>query len=89
MSEKFDTRAALGRLNEVLAKYDNESLDMYSEDTYIADVVFFLGKSVDKEKYGHDARTFTNFLAERIYPIADAARTSVKKRFARTLGMRT
>ena len=89
MSKKFDTRAALGRLNEILVKYDNESLDMYGEDTYIADIIFFLGKSVDKELYGHDAKTYRDFLAKKVFPIADAGRNSVKKQFARDLGMRT
>ena len=89
MSEEFDTRKAFNELRALLEKYDNEHLDLYHEDTYIADIIWFVGKSIDKEKYGHDARTFTNFLAERVYPIANAARTSVKKRFARELGMRT
>lgn len=88
MSEKFDTRAALGRLNEILEKYDNESLDLYNEETYISDILFFLGKSVDEEKYGFDARTYVDFLAT-LHPRTEAARKSIKNRFARKLGMRT
>ena len=89
MSEEFDARKAFNELRALLVKYDNEHLDMYQEDTYIADIIWFVGKSINKEKYGHDAKTFRNFLAEKVYPMADAARTSVKKQFARELGMRT
>jgi len=88
VSEKFDTRAALGRLNEILVRYNKESLEMYTEETYIADILFFLGKSVDKDKYGYDAKTYVDFLAT-LHPRTESARKSIKNRFARKLGMRT
>mgnify|MGYP000698604142 CR=1 FL=1 len=88
MSEEFDTRAALGRLKLILEKYESESLDFYTEETYISDILFFLGKSVDKDKYGYDAKTYVDFLAT-LHPRTEAARKSIKNRFARSLGMRT
>lgn len=88
MSEKFDTRKALHRLNKILENYDKEVLSYYSEETYIADILFFLGKSIDKDKYGYDARTYTDFLAT-LHPRTESARKSIRNRFARKLGMRT
>lgn len=88
MSQKFDTRKALHRLNEILENYDKEVLSLYDEETYIADILFFLGKSIDKEKYGHDVTTYTDFLA-KLHPRTESARKSIKNRFARKLGMRT
>jgi len=87
VSEEFDTRAALGRLNEILARYENETLEWYEEKMFIKDILFFLGKAIDEKKC-REAKTFRYFLNDKIHPIADDARTSVKKEFARELGMR-
>ena len=69
-SQKFNTRKALHRLNEILEKYDKEVLSYYDEECYINDILFFLGKSIDAEKYGFDVTTYHKFLAQRIAPLS-------------------
>jgi hypothetical protein len=69
-TQKFNTREALHRLNEILVKYDKEVLSYYDEECYINDILFFLGKSIDAEKYGFDVTTYHKFLAQRIAPLS-------------------
>ena len=82
---KFNTREALGRLNKILENYDNESLSYYDEECYIKDILFFLGKSIDAEKYGFDVTTYHKFLAQRIAPFSNDV---AKREFTRNLGMK-
>ena len=72
MSEaKFDTRLALEALRTTLGRYEqNESVELYSEQCFIEDVLFFLGKSIDPEEYGFDAVTYRHFIAQRIAPFS-------------------
>ena len=71
MSEKFDTRKALHRLNKILENYDQEVLSYYDEECYINDILFFLGKSIDDEKWGHDITTYHKFLSKKIAPFSN------------------
>ena len=71
MSDKFDARAALGRFNKILERYDNESLELYSEECYIEDLLYFIGKSIDEDKYGFDARGYRRFLCQKIAPFSN------------------
>ena len=88
MDYDFDTRKALTELKSILDNYEiDEEVEKYAKETFIADVIFFLGKAVDKEKYGYDARAFRDFLAIEIYEMANAAHKSRKNQFARRLGM--
>jgi len=79
MSEqKFNPHFSLEVLQSTLTKYvDNEQIENYSEDCFIQDVLFFLGKAIDSEKYGYDARTYRRFLAQKIAPITEGTRKSV------------
>jgi hypothetical protein len=82
---KFNTRKALHRLNKILEKYDNEVLSLYSEECYINDILFFLGKSIDDVKYGHDITTYHTFLAQKIAPFSNEI---AKRKFKQNLGMK-
>lgn len=82
---KFDTRKALGRLNKILENYDSEVLSYYDEECYMNDILFFLGKSIDEEKYGHDITTYHTFLAQRIAPFSNEI---AKRKFTENLGMK-
>ena len=72
MSDKFDARHALDVLRGTLKRYEqNESVELYSEQCFIEDVLFFLGKSIDAEKYGFDAISYRHFIAQRIAPFSN------------------
>ena len=71
MSKKFDAREALTKFNSILEKYDNESLELYSEQCYIEDLLYFIGKSINEEEYGFDARGYHRFLTKKIAPFAN------------------
>ena len=85
MSEKFDTRKALARLNKILENYDNECLSYYDEECYINDILFFLGKSIDDKEYGHDITTYHTFLARKIAPLSNEI---AKRKFKQNVGMK-
>ncbi len=68
---KFDPRIALEALRTQLSRYEqNEKVELYSEECYIEDVLFFLGKSIDAEEYGFDATSYRHFIAKRIAPFS-------------------
>ncbi len=83
MSNNFDTRISLAALQTLLKKYENEGLDHYDEQTYILDVLFFLGKSIDSEEYNM-AKGFRKFVARKI---AKFAGEMCKSEFKYKLGM--
>lgn len=71
MSDKFDTKTAVETLISTLRRYEeNENLELYSEDCYIEDVLFFLGKSIDAEEYGFDVSSYRHFIAKKIAPFS-------------------
>lgn len=72
MSDKFDARQTLKVLRNTLKQYEqNENVELYSEQCFIEDILFFLGKSIDKEKYGFDAVSYRRFLAQKIAPFSN------------------
>ena len=84
----FDGRKSLEQLQTMLDEYGmTEHIEGYSEVTFINDVLYFLGKSIDDENYGW-AQGFRKFLASVIYPNALRAHEDEKANFTRKLGMR-
>lgn len=78
MSDKFDARHALDVLRGTLKRYEqNESVELYSEQCFIEDVLFFLGKSIDAEKYGFDAVSYRRFVTKKIAPFSNEIAKSV------------
>ncbi len=71
MSNKFDARGALNKLNIILEKYDSERLELYSEECYIEDLLFFIGKSIDEDNYGFDATGYRRFICQKIAPFSN------------------
>lgn len=72
MSDKFDARRALEALRSTLKRYEkNESVELYSEQCFIEDVLFFLGKSINEKEYGFDAISYRRFLTKRIAPFSN------------------
>lgn len=72
MSDKFDTRRALEALQTALNRYEqNESVELYSEECFMEDVLFFLGKSIDEKKYGYDAVSYHKFIVKKIAPFSN------------------
>lgn len=87
MSE-FNAREALERLNKHLEHYaKDEYVEGYDENVFIHDILFFLGKSVDKVEYNWSTG-FRKFLADIVYPKALRAHEEHKAHFARKLGLR-
>jgi len=85
---KFDARISIEHLRTQLARYEeNEELKYYDEDCYIQDVLFFLGKSIDDEKYNM-AQGFTRFVGGRLSPLVKKMEGSLKSLFCRELGMK-
>ena len=85
MSNKFDAKTSLEALQRFLKKYENERLDCYEEQTYILDVMFFLGKSIDSEEYNM-APGFRRFVSRKIAKFASEMHKSEKFNFVRQLG---
>jgi len=84
----FNGRQALKELKGHLDRYSKEeSLEGYDENVFVHDVLFFLGKSVDKVEYNWSTG-FRKFLARIIYPAALHAHEEHKAHFARKLGLR-
>jgi hypothetical protein len=85
MSE-FNAREALAKLQEILQHYDEaEDLERYTEETYINDILFFLGKSIDEDMHNW-AQGYRKFMATRIYPKALREHEEHRAHFARKLG---
>ena len=86
---KFNAREALAELQKILQHYDeSEGLENYKVDTYINDVLFFIGKSIDDDEYNW-AQGYRKFMATRIYPKALSEHECLRAHFARKLGLRT
>lgn len=78
MSDKFDARLALETLRTTLSRYEkNESVELYSEQCFIEDVLFFLGKSINEKEYGFDAVSYRRFLTKKIAPFSNEIAKSV------------
>ena len=81
MSDKFDSRLSLEVLISTLRRYEkNENIELYGEDCYIEDVLFFLGKSIDAEEYGFDATSYRHFIAKKIAPFSQRIAKAVFER---------
>ncbi len=82
----FNAREALKELQKILEHYDEvENLEEYVEDTYINDILFFLGKSIDEDMHSW-AQGYRKFMATRIYPKALKEHEEHRAHFARKLG---
>lgn len=66
---QFDSIAAGGMVRDLLSRNTRGT----RQDTYIKDVLYFLGKSVDSDKYCFKGG-FDEFVAEVLGPIVDRAR---------------
>jgi len=90
MSERdFNAFNSLSELREMLGKYSDEHyMSTYCEETYILDILLFLGKSIDPETFsGNDggAKAYNRFVARKVFPLAEKINQSEKHRFKREL----
>jgi len=86
MSNKyFAAENSLKDLRLKLTKYQDEDyLHTYEEKTYILDVLFFLGKSIDEKEF-NGADGFSKFVSQKLFPIVN---DMTKRRFKSKLGIK-
>ena len=87
MSERdFNAFNSLSELREMLGKYSDEKfVSRYSQECYIQDILLFLGKSIDNDTFGGDARGYFRFVSREVFPISNKINEAEKLRFKREL----
>ena len=83
MDKDFAADKSLKDLRLALSKYkDEDYLNTYEEKTYILDILFFLGKSIDNEEF-NGADGFSKFVSQKLFPLVN---DMTKRRFRSKIG---